>query len=381
MAASRPGRTTRAPLLALVSALVTGCRGPSPSGALHAEGGSGSDGTVVDAVVRDDDASDGEGLPDSGDDGGSDGAAEVARCGSSIDGGQDGSTNVICSTEACLDSNWAQWPMPNGPADVANGAPNLEKYTANGDGTVTDDLTGLTWQEMPPTTGYTWADAETYCTTLTLATHSDWRVPTFIELVSILDYSQNAPTINLTVFPGAWVDFWSSTPFAGAPTDAREVYFSSGDTGHDGVFGTNYVRCARGPATTLPPAVPPARYTIVGGTVHDNKTGLTWQETVSSQTFAWADAKAYCANLNQSVAGGWRLPTAKELLTLVDVARSSTPTIDCDAFPDAAADDEWSATPFAGFSGSSPSAWAVRFNAGNPISRAVSSLSFVRCVR
>jgi hypothetical protein len=70
---------------------------------------------------------------------------------------------------------------------------------------------------------------ETYCTNLTLATHSDWRLPTFIELVSILDYSQNAPAISPTAFPSApGLDFWSSTPFAGALTDAREVYFSSG---------------------------------------------------------------------------------------------------------------------------------------------------------
>ena len=111
---------------------------------------------------------------------------------------------------------------------------------------------------MPPTSGYTWADAQTYCTTLTLATHSDWRLPTFIELVSIIDYSQNAPAISPTAFPPASVDFWSSTPFAGALTDAREVYFSSGAAGHDPVLGTNYVLCARGPAGTPSPAIPPA---------------------------------------------------------------------------------------------------------------------------
>ena len=372
----------RGTLLALASAMVTGCGGPGPSAALHGEAGNGLDSTVADAVVPDGDMSEGEGIPNSGDDGVDDGDAGVLRCGSSVDGGQDGSANVICSAEACLDDNWAQWPMPNGPADVANGAPNLETYTVNGDGTVTDDLTDLMWQQAEPAGAPTWAAAQTYCTNLTLATHSDWRLPTFIELVSIVDYSQNAPAISPTAFPSApGLDFWSSTPFAGALTDAREVYFSSGDTGHDGVLGTNYVRCARGPAGTPSPAIPPARYTIGGGTVYDKKTGLTWQQTTSSETFAWADAKAYCANTNPGVPGGWRLPTAKELLTLVDVTRPSIPTIDCDVFVAAPAGDEWSATPFSGFSGSSPSAWAVSFYAGNPISRAVSSLNLVRCVR
>ena len=37
--------------------------------------------------------------------------------------------------------------MPNGPTDVAAGAPNPEGYTLNGDGTVTDKITGLMWQQ------------------------------------------------------------------------------------------------------------------------------------------------------------------------------------------------------------------------------------------
>jgi hypothetical protein len=235
------------------------------------------------------------------------------------------------------------------------------------------------WQQMPPPSAYNWADAQAYCTTLALATHSDWHLPTFIELVSIIDYSQGPPAINLTAFPNtAWVDFWSSTPFAGALTDAREVYFSSGDTGHDGVLGGNFVRCARSPAGTPASSVPPARYAVGSGTVYDNKTGLTWQQTVSSQTFAWADANAYCASLDAGVSGGWRLPTAKELLTLVDVARSTLPALDCDAFPGASTDREWSATPFAR---SSTTAWAVDLQAGYPISTTVSTSNLVRCVR
>ena len=91
----------------MASALVTGCGGPSSSEAFRAEAGGGLDSTVADALAGDGGVSQGEGTPDSGDDGGNDGDAGVVRCGSSIDGGEDGSTNVICSTEACLDSNWA----------------------------------------------------------------------------------------------------------------------------------------------------------------------------------------------------------------------------------------------------------------------------------
>ena len=67
--------------------------------------------------------------------------------------------------------------MPNSQADVTAGAPNLESYTDNGDGTVTDNVTGLMWQQAVPTATYSWAGAVTYCSTLTLAGHSDWRLP------------------------------------------------------------------------------------------------------------------------------------------------------------------------------------------------------------
>lgn len=259
------------------------------------------------------------------------------------------------------------------------GAPNPEAYVVHDDGTVTDDLTGLMWQEAPQHGAYTWAEADSYCTSLTLATYGDWRLPTFIELVSILDYSQIRPAISPTAFPGTpWIDLWSSTPFAGDAFSAREVYFSTGDTGHDGVSATNDVRCARGPAGTASQAIPPTRYTIGSGIVHDIKTGLTWQQSASAQTFAWADAKGYCANLGASAAVGWRLPTVKELLTIVDVTDATVPTIDCAVFPDAPAGDLWSATPLAG---SSSVAWAVSFYDGHTISRDVSTLDFVRCVQ
>jgi hypothetical protein len=53
--------------------------------------------------------------------------------------------------------------MPNSQVDVTAGAPNLESYTDNGDGTVTDNVTGLMWQQAVPATTYTWANAVAYC--------------------------------------------------------------------------------------------------------------------------------------------------------------------------------------------------------------------------
>jgi hypothetical protein len=137
--------------------------------------------------------------------------------------------------------------MPNSQADVTAGAPNLESYTDNGDGTVTDNLTGLMWQQAVPTTTYTWANAATYCsTTLTLASHSDWRLPSVIELVSIVDLGQSNPSINSTYFPSTPANwFWSSSPLAGSSSYAWFVNFSIGNSVYSVVSFTANVRCVR----------------------------------------------------------------------------------------------------------------------------------------
>jgi hypothetical protein len=137
--------------------------------------------------------------------------------------------------------------MPNDQVDVTAGAPNLESYTDNGDGTVTDNVTGLMWQQAVSTTRYTWAQAVAYCPTLSLAGHRDWRLPSRIELVSIVDLGvTSGATINATYFPStptSW--FWSSSPLAGSSSYAWGVPFSSGDAGNGDVSFSFNVRCVR----------------------------------------------------------------------------------------------------------------------------------------
>src|SRR5580658_6634834 len=146
------------------------------------------------------------------------------------------STGLVCESYAgpvCLVPNWAEWPMPNAQVDVTNGAPNLESYTDNGDGTVTDKVTGLMWQQSVESVTYTQPDALAYCAGLSLAGYTDWRLPTVIELISIVDPGASSPALNTKYFPAVafWENagFWTSTLTAGMPGSAWDVPFSDGE--------------------------------------------------------------------------------------------------------------------------------------------------------
>ena len=122
-------------------------------------------------------------------------------------------------------------------------------YRDNGDGTVSDLNTGLMWQQGDAHNdwGFGWEEAVVYCNALVLAGHSDWRLPSRRELLSIVDYGSYNPAIDIQYFPGCLFDnkYWSSTVTANGPDSAWEVYFSYGAAYPDGKVYALYARCVR----------------------------------------------------------------------------------------------------------------------------------------
>ncbi|MGH7298285.1 MAG: DUF1566 domain-containing protein [Polyangiaceae bacterium] len=122
--------------------------------------------------------------------------------------------------------------------------------------------------------------------------------------------------------------------------------------------------------------------------IQDAQTGLAWQRYASATAVNLDAATSRCAGLSfPGFVGGWRVPSYKELLTLVDEvphveyenAGLVTKSIDGNAFPGALVDElYWSSSTYLGFS---QSAYVVNFETGEGENQSMNSTGYVRCVR
>jgi hypothetical protein len=119
-------------------------------------------------------------------------------------------------------------------------------------------------------------------------------------------------------------------------------------------------------------------------TIYDNFTLLTWQRSASSQTFTSLGAASYCASLSGDAATAWRVPSYKELLTLVDESphvdyvTGQTVAIDRYAFPVTLSDQPYlTSSPVPGVAAYE---YVVDFSTGIANTGAFGTTYYVRCV-
>ena len=274
---------------------------------------------------------------------------------------------------------------------------------------VTDSATGLVWKACTEgQTGAncqssglssdnygadssvaTWTNAATACSALNAANggvgyagYTDWRLPTARELATLTDYGAASPSIDVTHFPAAVPQqYWTSTELASNTSNAWVVFFTSGFVLNVAKSGTNYVRCVASQSLRSP------EFTDNGdGTISDASSRLVWQKCSNGQsndtscsgsptTANWQSALQYCNTLSLS-GKSWRLPSAAELLSLVDFTQTGT-VINGTFFPNTAANLYWTSTTNQALSGAG---WRVTFATGDLNTTLKAANSRMRCV-
>ena len=112
-------------------------------------------------------------------------------------------------------------------------------------GIVTDNATGLMWQDDAIGSQTTWQDAIDRCEALSLGAFEDWRLPNVNELTSLVDDTKSNPSIDAIFQNSASNYYWSSTTHANNSGDAWVVYFGNGPQHGSGKDYNYYVRCVR----------------------------------------------------------------------------------------------------------------------------------------
>ena len=277
---------------------------------------------------------------------------------------------VDTAQDTCYDDSGAI-PCPD-PSEAFYGQDaqhtgNAPGYTDNGDGTVTDNITGLMWQQSPDIDGngdidaddkLTYDEAVAGASTLSLGGYNDWRLPTIKELYSLIEFSGIDPsgyegTDTSGLVPFMDTDFFD---FAYGDTSAGEriidaqyastiKYVSTTMNGNETMFGVNF---ADGRIKGYGLAINGSEKTFFviyvrgntgygqndftdngDGTISDNATVLMWSQDDSGMGLNWEEALAWVETRNTANYLGysdWRLTNAKELQSIVDYTRSPDTT-------------------------------------------------------
>jgi len=143
----------------------------------------------------------------------------------------------------------------------AYGANNFQD---NGDSTVTDLATQLTWQKRDDGSTRDWEGALSYCENLSLAGYDDWRLPDVKELQSIVDYQKvTFPAID-PIFamtdPDSW--YWTSTTHGDNKQYACYIAFGKAYSKQSSTATTYYDWHGAGAMRSDPKYGDPSDYTL-----------------------------------------------------------------------------------------------------------------------
>ncbi len=260
----------------------------------------------------------------------------------------------------------------------------LLRFTDNGDGTVTDGLTGLMWTKSAnapgpaacaPALTKKWQEALDFIDCLNTNAYlgkTDWRLPNVNELETLVNAEHPIPSawLNTAGFTNVMPNiYWSSTTSVYGTIYAWIVNMSDGNIRYSfdkayyryyvwpvragqsadlaDVWKTGQTLCYNSAGTVISCTgtgqdgdilagadLPVPRFSDHGnGTVTDNLTGLVWTKNANapgpsacspSVTKTWQGALDHMSCLNTNAYLGrtdWRLPNKKELHSLINYSR------------------------------------------------------------
>lgn len=245
---------------------------------------------------------------------------------------------------------------------------NIPAYQSNSNATVTDLLTGQTWQKSPDQNGnnngviqiddkLTWPQIQARLATLNSTNwggYSDWRIPTIKELYSLTDWNGTDPSgysgsstaplrpfLNNTYFQFAWGQL-PQERIIDSQYASSNMYNELSFSGSQQLFGFNFADGRiKGYDLVMPGGSAKVfSFIAVRGnpgyginhfidnanqTISDTCTHLMWTKDDSGTPMTWQAALAYAQTKNGENYCGhndWRLPNAKELQSIVDYTRS-----------------------------------------------------------
>ena len=142
--------------------------------------------------------------------------------------------------------------LNGGPAPASGGATAnqaLPRFTvlADNNAAVRDNSTGLVWEQTPSTPATDWSNARLQCINKNVGNTRGWRLPSVVELTSLIDPSLPAPYVPGAVFTGVQTaTYWSATASAVGTTSAFGVNFQDGLVGTSSKGSAGNVWCVRG---------------------------------------------------------------------------------------------------------------------------------------
>lgn len=259
---------------------------------------------------------------------------------------------------------------------------------------VTESVTGLMWQDdtEAATTTKQWVTtanfsienyantsgdtATTYCSSINLGGHNDWRLPSVNELLTITNKGFSNPAADPIFLNTAPEVYWTSTNTGTENSaKARRVSFYNGGTLIYNKDLVQNIRCVRGITTLETKQLTRDNTKQI---VTDQTTNLTWQDNVTVGSTGQSAAIFYCENLSLAGYDDWRLPNVRELRSINDTNNQNPATFS--VFQNTENATHWTSTTF---NVNQTLAWTVNFNTmGIGIRDKVSSaLAYVRCVR